>query len=508
MKRNLICLALVLVVVSLGVSGVGARSEDMVAGAGADSPVYMMNCDYDGPDAVLTPWGYVPASHVNHVDNGSVVKAAPEGDYVYSSEGKLIDFMPKEAETQSWQHRVEIYTSESAAPEVIIPQAGGWIEWANTNTQGNLAAAAAEWQVPGEPIVAGPQTMFLFNGIEDPAGTWIIQPVLQWGLSAAGGDPDDWTGAAWAVDGSLFWYGSVINCNVGDNIAGYISYEAYGEDEFQNIWFEDETTGQTSLLSFWGAFPTSDCVGVVALEGYNFAGDQHVPFNTLFGNVRFFRTDGSQITWPTMLSDTDDWGVLTNLGVDIFFSGPFYARQMNVRLRTANGETPSVTKIVPNAVGAVTQLEPYPAVANYLDVDDPPGSPDNWATYVAKGGEFGQSWSGYDLYNLQNPTGSGTINYIVVHYRCRKIVLKVAAVYAQSKIKTGGTEYTGTQHGLTTSWSDYTQQYNTNPKTGVAWTWTDLNYLQAGVRMSSSPGYTDFSAGYCTQVYVEVNYTP
>jgi len=90
-------------------------------------------------------------------------------------------------------------------------------------------------------------------------------------------------------------------------------------------------------LSFWGAFPTSNCIGVVTLEGYNFSGNQHVPYNTLFKNVRYVKKDGSQIKWPTMYKKINDYGVLTGLGVDVFFSGSGSLKKMNIRLRTANG---------------------------------------------------------------------------------------------------------------------------------------------------------------------------
>jgi len=337
MKKTLLYLTLVLVILSLSVFGAGAAPQDAAAEGNIDSPIYTIYCDYDGPDAVMTPWGSVPASHVHFVDNGSVIKLTPEGNYVYSSEDKLTEFIPKEKETPSWQHRVEITKREYVAPSTITPQAGGWIEYAYTNTQSNLAGCDAKWQVPGEPPVAGGQTMFLFNGYQDIAATFILQPVLQWGLSAAGGDPNDWTGASWAVEGSEYWCGPVIDCNVGDTIWGYVSYNELNGDKFQSVDFNNETTDDGSLLSFWGAFPTSNVIGVVALEGYNFAGNQHVPFNTLFKNVRFFRRDGSQIKWPTMDRDTEAYGVLTNLGVDIFFSGFWWWKKMNVRLRTDNG---------------------------------------------------------------------------------------------------------------------------------------------------------------------------
>jgi len=111
MKKNLIYVALALVVLSLIGFGTGAAPgpQDITLGTSTDSPLYKIYCDYDGPDAVMTPCGSMPASHVHFVDNGSVIKVTPEGNYVYSPDGKLTEFVPEEEEeTPDWVHRVEI----------------------------------------------------------------------------------------------------------------------------------------------------------------------------------------------------------------------------------------------------------------------------------------------------------------------------------------------------------------------------------------------------------------
>jgi hypothetical protein len=347
MKRTLTYIALVVAIFSLTLFSLGAAPQNAAAGSNVDSPIHRVWCDYDGTDAIMTPCGSVPSSHAHFLPNGSVIKPAPEGDYIYNPDGDFIEFVAKETETPSWLHRVDMTGAESDGLGATGPeetpsfQTGGWIEWAQSNYQSSLAACAADWQVPEEPPVEGGQTMALFVGIETADLAWIVQPVLAWGPSVADTDPNDWSGVAFAWHSGQSYFGSVIPCNVGDLIDGDVTYTNLGGgDQFQSVSFTDDTTGQSSLLSFYGA-PVTSGIGIVTLEGYNFAGNQHVPYTTLFTNVRFFRTNHSQITWPTMLGVTDTWGVLSGLGVDVFFSGPFYARQMNIRLLTANGDTPA-----------------------------------------------------------------------------------------------------------------------------------------------------------------------
>jgi hypothetical protein len=77
-------------------------------------------------------------------------------------------------------------------------------------------------------------------------------------------------------------------------------------------------------------------------------------------------------------------------------------------------------------------------------------------------------------------------------------------VSARVVIKTNGTEYRGSDQTVTASYVDYSYQWSTNPNTSSAWTWTEIDALQAGVELR------DAAAGKhtrCTQVYVEVSYT-
>ena len=110
--------------------------------------------------------------------------------------------------------------------------------------------------------------------------------------------------------------------------------------------------------------------------------------------------------------------------------------------------------------------------------------------------------TGYDLYGIpDHTTESGVINYVKIFYR----VLAYSQYgggygYSKPAIKTGGTIYYGTQITVADWWTTYNYTWNTNPQTGVAWTWDDIDALQIGIAIMGNV--------YCTQVYIEVNYTP
>jgi hypothetical protein len=78
--------------------------------------------------------------------------------------------------------------------------------------------------------------------------------------------------------------------------------------------------------------------------------------------------------------------------------------------------------------------------------------------------------------------------------------------YAKTALKTGGSVYESSEITLSTGYTDYYTQYDINPGTGGSWSWGDINNLQAGVSLKA--GGTYLYSPFCTQVYVEVNYTP
>lgn len=158
--------------------------------------------------------------------------------------------------------------------------------------------------------------------------------------------------------------------------------------------------------------------------------------------------------------------------------------------------------LVPDGTGDSKTLSIFPNLGevNWEDVDDPVGSPDDNATYVfATGRSAGEK---YDLYNLSDHTAeTGTINFVRVYIRCKSA--GGSGITARSKIKTNATVYTGAiNNPVPTSWTDYSDDWDFNPFTLVAWTWDEIDALQAGILIG-----WDGDTGYCTQVYVEVDYT-
>jgi hypothetical protein len=165
----------------------------------------------------------------------------------------------------------------------------------------------------------------------------------------------------------------------------------------------------------------------------------------------------------------------------------------------------------PNAAGDETNLRYYDGSShdpdpdhNFEQVDEE--TPDELATRVQTT-TADTNWY-RDLYNIaDHSVGSGTIDKITVVARCRasgtpdQTGLKIA-------IKSGSTTDEGNEETMIVGgFSSFSAEWETNPDTSSAWTWSEIDSLQIGVDMRRSHTSETYWTA-CTQVYVEVDYTP
>ena len=149
----------------------------------------------------------------------------------------------------------------------------------------------------------------------------------------------------------------------------------------------------------------------------------------------------------------------------------------------------------PNAAGQYEQWPgEYPSGAHWSLCDEDP--PDADSTYVENNAG---AWK-RDSYNLQDPSGSGSINWVRVYVRARLVASGSSVI--RTLLRTYGTDFESDDITLSTSYQDSYTQYDANPSTGSAWTWTELTSLEAGASSQKSGG----ANVRMTTVWVAVNY--
>lgn len=148
---------------------------------------------------MLTPGGWRPKSKVYHIESG----------YHLSAEGgrlRKINNITGKAEQDfgvlenkpgngpDYPANVNVPTGR------VLPLGSGWITYTYWNSPSStpISYFNTNWTVPPAPATVSGQVLFLFNGLQN--SSYILQPVLQWGVSAAGGG-DYWAIANWYVDG-------------------------------------------------------------------------------------------------------------------------------------------------------------------------------------------------------------------------------------------------------------------------------------------------------------------
>jgi hypothetical protein len=158
---------------------------------------------------VLTPFGYRDSANVHRVPLGYELNLMPDRHIRMENPvtGDHIDF-PKSAAV-----------NKGRAPF----SDNGWVTYASwlNETRKPVTWFATTYAIPPAPTTYNGQTLFQFNSIEPDSYDSIVQPVLQYGPSAAGGG-EYWAIASWYVVGNSAYYSSLTKMYSGQSLIGLI----------------------------------------------------------------------------------------------------------------------------------------------------------------------------------------------------------------------------------------------------------------------------------------------
>jgi len=205
------------------------------------------------PGWVQVPGALVRPDCVHEVPNGATVAVGEDGQATgeVTLKGEFIAHYGSCPEAQiSTRHTASAVSKPGQTPGTPF---NGWVE----DSQQNLSLASGDnidledgyWYVPDAPSVNG-GLIYLFNGLAPAAQNWIMQPVLQYGVGAAGGG-NYWAIASWFGGGpsGTYYHSPLETVNAGNVLWGLNEQTAGGSSLDYFIEADDTTTGAYSWLS-------------------------------------------------------------------------------------------------------------------------------------------------------------------------------------------------------------------------------------------------------------------
>jgi len=168
-------------------------------------------------------------------------------------------------------------------------------------------------------------------------------------------------------------------------------------------------------------------------------------------------------------------GVITQfcMGYDSLIGSAATAYIDDVVLDDANwiGDT-AVLGLSPDGAGATTQWDPSTG-SNYACVDEVPQSDTDYVSTNVN--------DEIDTYTLANLPTVQSVKAVQVMARARKEGVSTPQNIALVA-RIGGTDYPSSDHALSTAFIGHTNLWQNNPNTAAAWTESEVNSLQAGVK--------------------------
>jgi hypothetical protein len=184
---------------------------------------------------VNTPFGVTRKSNVLYIPNYHHLKIQSDVIQIINS---------KTGETTKEYINIEpaIKKTDSQfnSPQIIISSAenNGWITYAYGNffipSSEPVTYFRANYLVPSPPLEKNNQLIYIFNGLGNIVSgvSHIIQPVLQWGKSPAGGG-DYWAICNWYVTSNrLFFHDSLIIVSPGTQLESIIKLTSTSNNSY------------------------------------------------------------------------------------------------------------------------------------------------------------------------------------------------------------------------------------------------------------------------------------
>lgn len=252
--------ALFLLVVA-GCAADGSESNSTAPAQQAENPA----------DFVLTPSGYYHKDCVADVGDDATIDA--DGTTVTHADG-TIEALP--ACTHPHYASLEDVAAGVIAGSDVEPTYTGWVNDDNKWATSWFKKLVASWSVPTSPPHYGGQTIFLWPGFEPNGVAAVVQPVLQYGPSAAGGGAY-WTIASWYCTNASCPHSTLKRVGVGDVIEGSLvgsSCTSAGVCTW-GITTKDRHSGATTSLSRRDSHPMQ--LAVTTLEVWNLASCNELP---------------------------------------------------------------------------------------------------------------------------------------------------------------------------------------------------------------------------------------
>jgi hypothetical protein len=242
----------------------------------------------DHSEWVQAPGELIRPDCVHEIPNGAIVEVTDDGQLTgdVTLNGALLAHYNACSESPVIT-RPRRHTEGVANP----PGTGnGWIEAsqreASLSSSDNLDFLSGTWTVPSYPSLLSGQLLYVFNAIEPSSGDWILQPVLQYGVSPAGGG-NYWAIASWLVGANGYAFHSpLVKVSPGNSIFGYTEMTGIsGNTSYWGVEARDTTTGGYSWITAHVSGQHWTWAYAAVLEAYNvtscmdFPNDGHAIFN-------------------------------------------------------------------------------------------------------------------------------------------------------------------------------------------------------------------------------------
>jgi hypothetical protein len=241
-------------------------------------------------ETVLVPGGYRAATNLHEIPAGGSLAHVGSDVHILAADGTITKTVTPAA------------TTVKAA---VSPLETGWVTYASWLNEGTSAISSftTNWVVPAVPTTNHDQTIFLFNSIEPNSGDAILQPVLQFGPSAAGGG-SFWAVATWYLVGDSTFFTTPVKTSAGATLDGIITLTSSSGSKYNYVSSFTNIAG-TSLTVTGAAELTW---ATETLEAYGLEAKTDYPAgSTVFSGINLVLASGAvpSVSWEAVDDSAD-----------------------------------------------------------------------------------------------------------------------------------------------------------------------------------------------------------